>query len=153
MSENKPSQTDGVRLQTVLDLLNISAYKLAKLSGVTPAALYHIGSGNNKLSDSLIEKIVRRFDQVSYSYLKAGAGEPILQTDAEKRRQHSMFLLPGEKLVVEDKIDFSLKDENDRDLFRQVQELIYQQRKSNETLKHLVQENKEMKKLLLRNLQ
>ena len=64
-----------------------------------------------------------------------------------------MFLLPGEKLVVEDKIDFSLKDENDRDLFRQVQELIYQQRKSNETLKHLVQENKEMKKLLLRNLQ
>ncbi len=146
MSEKKLPQTDGQRLQTILDLMNISAFKLAKLSGVTPAAIYHVNSGLNKLSDSLIEKIVRRFDQVSYDYLKAGKGEPLLQTDIEKRKQHKMFLLPGEKLDETDKIDNSVREATN--LFRQVQELIYQQRKSNELLQSLVQENKEIKQLL-----
>lgn len=149
MSEKEPlqpPQTDSQRLQIVLDLMNISAFKLAKLSGVTPAAIYHINSGLNKLSDSLIEKIVRRFDNVSYAYLKSGKGEPLVQTPAEKRDQHRMFLLPGERLDETDKTNTSVKEPND--LFRQVQELIYQQRKSNELLQSLIQENIEIKQLL-----
>ena len=146
----KDSQSDGKRLQTILDLLNITSFKLAKLAGVTPAAIYHVIGGTNKLSDSLIEKIVRRFDQVSYSYLKAGKGDPLLKTAAEKRAQHNMFLLPGEKLDEVDKIDRSLSGEND--LFRQVQELIYQNKKSNDLLQDLIQENIEIKELLLQYL-
>ncbi len=141
-------QSDGKRLQTVLDLLNISAFKLAKLTGVTPAAIYHVIGGSNNLSDALIEKIVRRFDEISYVYLKSGKGEPILHTKEERRSQHNRFLLPGEKLNEEEKTEKSINV--DSDLFRQVQELIYQQKKSNDLLQVLVQENIKIKELLKR---
>jgi transcriptional regulator with XRE-family HTH domain len=146
--KDSSAQSGGKRLQTILDLLNISAFKLAKLTGVTPAAIYHVIGGSNNLSDALIEKIVRRFDDISYAYLKSGKGEPILQTKVERRSQHNRFLLPGEKLNEEDKIEKSVSGDNN--LFRQVQELIYQQKKSNDFLQVLVQENIEIKELLIR---
>ena len=148
--KESPAQNDGTRLQTILDLLNISAFKLAKLAGVTPAAIYHIIGGTNNLSDSLIEKIVRRFDEVSYAYLKSGKGEPILSNNTERRAQHNKFLLPGERLEEGDQFHKSISGESD--LFRQVQELIYQQKKSNDLLQVLVQENNQIKELLLQYL-
>lgn len=147
MAKATPAQNDATRLQTILDLLNISAFKLAKLVGITPASLYHILGGTNQISDNLAEKIIRRFDNISYAYLKGGTGDPILKTATERRNQHNLFLLPGEKL---DEVERS-ETETDlmkNDLYRQIQELIYQSKKSNDLMEKLIQENKEIKELL-----
>ena len=147
MSKTTPAQNDATRLQTVLDLLNISAFKLAKLVGITPASIYHILGGTNQISDNLAEKIIRRFDNISYAYLKKGTGDPILKTAPERRAQHNLFLLPGEKLDEVDRINTEVDPVKD-DLYRQVQELIYQAKKTNDFMEKLVQENKEIKELL-----
>ncbi|MGA9324794.1 MAG: hypothetical protein WBV47_01995, partial [Salegentibacter sp.] len=70
MTTSQPGQNDGKRLQTVLDSLYISANKMANLLEYkSPASIYHVLEGRNKLSSDMIEKIIKKFPSVNYKYL------------------------------------------------------------------------------------
>ena len=65
-------KSDSKKLQTVLDALNLSANAFYKKLGYkSHASVYHVLDPENKakLSQSMIEKIVKTFPNVNYDYL------------------------------------------------------------------------------------
>jgi len=53
--------------------------------------VYHVLEGRNKMSAGMIEGIIEKFPEVSYSYLKTGKGEPRLSNDSDRRAQRNLF--------------------------------------------------------------
>lgn len=92
MSTNKTTLSDAKKLQTILDLKFISANKLAHLLGYkSPASVYHVVEGRNNLSIDMISKIIKKFPDVNYRYLKDGKEEPILTDQSKIQVQKNMF--------------------------------------------------------------
>ncbi len=143
MTEKTNPQNDAQRLQTILERLDLSASKLSENVEINLTVIQSILNGDKDLSEDHIEKIIRKFKEVSYSYLKSGRGEILLHTDAEIRAQSNMFLLSGENLDAVDKLDFSVKNidlsfKKNINFISQVKEIISSPTSSSESTNSLL---------------
>lgn len=148
MNESTNNQSDKARLETIMNLLSLNAHKLAVNIKVTPAAIYHIIGDDEKngISKNLAEKIVKKYENVSYAYLVKGKGQPLLSTDSEIRAQKNMFLDPEDRRTI---MDFQKQNNEGTDLtYIQLQEIIYQSRRQTELFEKLLSDFKEMKDFL-----
>ena len=79
--------TDPQKMQTILDEIPISSYRLTQELNLSSGAIYHILNGKNKLSKNMIDKICNLYPEVNKKYLLKGIGEPIIEpnisTDSE----------------------------------------------------------------------
>lgn len=87
MNKSSSHLSDSKRLQTVLDTLNITAYKLAKKLGYkTPSSVYHVVEGRNQLSSDMIQGIIKNYPEVSFQFLKDGKGEALFSKSTDQSR-------------------------------------------------------------------
>lgn len=77
-------------MKNVLDALRYKAPSFAKELELTPNAIYNITKGENVISDDLIDKIVKKFPNVHYWYLKKGT-LPIIVTNSISQAQANIF--------------------------------------------------------------
>jgi hypothetical protein len=70
--------TDAQKMQTILDELSISPYRLTKELSLSSSAIYHVLSGKNQLSINIIDKICTLYPEVNKKYLIKGVGEPLV---------------------------------------------------------------------------
>jgi predicted transcriptional regulator len=57
--------TDSQKIQTILDELSISSYRLTQELNLSASAIYHVLSGKNQLSMNLIDKICTQYPEVN----------------------------------------------------------------------------------------
>jgi hypothetical protein len=97
--------SDAEIMQRILEELRYSALAFSKeLEYKSHASIDHILKGRNHISESLIDKVVLRFPEVNYWFLKKGQ-EPILLNDKLKRNQQNLFSKPLNTAQV----DYSLE--------------------------------------------
>jgi hypothetical protein len=75
----EPIITDAQKMQTILDELGISSYRLTQELNLSASAIYHVLSGKNQLSMNLINKICTTYPEVNKKFLVKGIGEPLIQ--------------------------------------------------------------------------
>lgn len=73
--------TDSERMQTILDEIGISSYRLTQEINLSSGAIYHVLSGKNKLSKNIIDKICTLYPDVNKKYLLKGIGEPMIESN------------------------------------------------------------------------
>ena len=79
-------------IEQVLQELRFSGLKFAKTLGYSSAGtIHHILSGKNKISDDLVNTIIKHFPEVNYWFLKAGK-LPILLDDKLARNQSNVIV-------------------------------------------------------------
>lgn len=149
-TQERQSQSEAVRLQTVIELLHISARKLATLLKYkSHGTVYHVLEGRNNLSPGMISKIVKKFPNVSYQYLKEGKGEPLLTRESEILAQQNIL---GLSKPIQDNLEKAVNQNHDPltyNVAQQLQLIIDNGMKANRLLEALLEENIEMKKLLV----
>jgi len=97
---------DSEILRAVLDALDIPADKFRKkLEYKSAATMGLILSGQNNLSDDMIDRIIKYYPQINYWYLKKGRLPVILE---EKLSQNQMNVLFG-KDQPKNGADYSLE--------------------------------------------
>ena len=83
---------DSEIIQQLLQELRFSGLKFAKTLGYSSAGtIHHILSGKNKISDDLVNTIIKHFPEVNYWFLKAGK-LPILLDDKLARNQSNIIV-------------------------------------------------------------
>ncbi len=88
---------DATRLNMVIEALELTKNSFGiKLEYKSPATIYHIIEGRNKISDGLISKVVNTFPKVSYNFLKNGV-EPVLLDEEQKVNQSNFFNIGDKK--------------------------------------------------------
>lgn len=65
------------RLQTILEIEHITASQLADTLGIQRGGVSHLLSGRNKPSFDFLERILRKFPEISAEWLITGQGKPI----------------------------------------------------------------------------
>jgi len=65
------------RLQTILDIEHITASQLADTLGIQRGGVSHLLSGRNKPSFDFLDRILRKFPEISAEWLITGQGKPI----------------------------------------------------------------------------
>lgn len=70
------------RLQTILEIEQITPSQLADTLGVQRGGISHLLSGRNKPSFDFLEKILRKYPNISAEWLITGQGKP-LRSDYE----------------------------------------------------------------------
>lgn len=109
----EPIITDAQKMQTILDELGISSYRLTQELNLSASAIYHVLSGKNQLSMNLINKICTTYPEVNKKYLIKGVGEPLI----EKKPSNT-----DEYLVVK-KQDFDEIKQDIKNLYELLQKL------------------------------
>lgn len=103
MSENIKEIPDSEIMEKVLAELRYSALAFAnELKYKSHSTIHHILCGRNKISDDLVDRIIKRFPEVHYWFLKKGQ-LPVLLNDKLTRNQANLL---GAKIGV-DNIDYS----------------------------------------------
>ena len=139
MNTKQNLKPDSERLQVIIDSLHISANKLAKLLNYkSPASIYHVLDGINSISGGMAERMVKKFPQVNYLYLRTGEGKPILDSKAEKQAQENLF---GSIIDGDDNLENSEGDYKENSLMQEIVML-------NQQMKSLVDSSERTNKLL-----
>lgn len=72
--------TDAQKMQTILDELGLSSYRLTQELNLSASAIYHVLSGKNQLSKNLIDKICTVYPEVNKKFLVKGIGEALIES-------------------------------------------------------------------------
>lgn len=105
--------TDAQKMQTILDELGISSYRLTQELNLSSSAIYHVLSGKNQLSMNVIDKICTLYPEVNKKFLVKGIGEPII----EKK------LSPDTDYILVKKQDFEQVKQDIKTLYELIQKL------------------------------
>ena len=104
-NESLKNIPDSEIMKKVLAELRYSALAFSKELGYSShSSIDHILHDRNKISANLIDKIIKRFPEINYWFLKKGQ-EPIILNDKLKRNQANLF----GKTVVAELPDYSLE--------------------------------------------
>jgi hypothetical protein len=103
--DNNKEISDSQIMKRILEELRYSALAFSKeLDYKSHASIDHILKGRNQISDSLVDKVIMRFPEVNYWFMKKGQ-EPIILNDKLKRNQQNLF---GKSIPLETP-DYSLE--------------------------------------------
>jgi len=90
-SEKNKLIADAVIMDKLLHELRYSALAFSqKLQYKSHSSIYHILNGENNISESLMDKIIKEFPEVNYWFLKKGQ-MPIILSDKLKQNQVNLF--------------------------------------------------------------
>lgn len=114
-------KTDSERLTEVMNELGVNAYGLSKSLGYKePTTVYHIIKGRQGMSMKFMERIVKKYPQISFLFLKEGTGEVVLGKKEMIAQNNLLGISPIEKakedLILEslellhEKLDKLLKE-------------------------------------------
>jgi hypothetical protein len=105
MKEEAKTISDAEIMKELLSVLRYSGLAFAKeLEFKSHSSIHHILTGQNSISDSLVDKIVKKFPHVNYWYLKKGK-LPIILEDKSMQVQANLFGSKAEK----EKPDYNLE--------------------------------------------
>ncbi|TYP76236.1 hypothetical protein [Aquimarina intermedia] len=131
----KKQTEDAVRLNKVLEKLGITGNELSReLDYKSPSSVYQIleGHQNKKLSNKMINKIIARFPQISYKYLKKGEGDVLVEDSTNAILKAEIF---GSTYKVPQNINLKNEDLSLITLKR----ILEENQKTNELLQHLLE--------------
>ncbi|WP_395073807.1 hypothetical protein [Flavobacterium sp.] len=78
MKKSQKEIEDSVILQNVIDALGVRIPEFrTKIGYSTNTTIYNVLHGVNGISIDMINRIITKYPEVSYLYLKKGVGEPI----------------------------------------------------------------------------
>lgn len=78
MKKIKKSLTDPEILQNVIDAIGVRIPEFrTKIGYATNTTIYNVMKGVNGISSDMINRILNKYPEVSYLYLKRGEGHPI----------------------------------------------------------------------------
>lgn len=97
---------DSEIMKNVLKELRHNANSLSKELDVTPMAIYYVTRGENKLSQNLIDKIIKKFPNVHYWYLVKGQLPILLENQKFIQNQDNLF---NSAVVTKEGNDYSLE--------------------------------------------
>lgn len=98
--------TDAEIMQQLLKELRFSGLKFAQTLGYSSAGtIHHILTGKNKISDDMVNTIIKHFPEVNYWFLKSGK-LPILLDDKLARNQTNVLF---GKEQASSKVDYGLE--------------------------------------------
>ncbi len=103
------------RLQTILDIEHLSASQLADALGIQRGGISHLLSGRNKPSFDFLERILRKFPEISAEWLITGNGKPIKDEFVSKASNYSFDGLDNDKELFEiqnDNEEYLISDSN-----------------------------------------
>jgi hypothetical protein len=124
--------TDSDKVLKVIEALELNVNSFTnKLEYKSPATVAHVVKGVNQLSDGMIVRIINKFTNVNYNFLKNGEGEPLLNEE-EKINQTNIFNIGEPK---SDMLDFI-------QLPKKINKLIDQQEITNDLLRELLEQKK-----------
>lgn len=90
-TEDNKEITDAKIMEQVLAELRYSALAFAnELKYKSHSTIHHILCGRNKISDDLVDRIIKRFPEVHYWFLKKGQ-LPVLLNDKLSRNQANLL--------------------------------------------------------------
>ncbi|MGH2666104.1 helix-turn-helix domain-containing protein [Flavobacterium sp.] len=130
--------TDSEKINKVLEALDLTIHSFTKKLKYSSSTIYHVINGKNKLSPSMIERIMITFPVVSYRFLKEGEGEVLLD-ESQKKNQMNMFNILDEK---HDNVDSAIMLEKLNTLIMLQQRGNELQVQTNELLKELLETKK-----------
>lgn len=81
------------RLQTVLDIEHITASQLADALGIQRGGVSHLLSGRNKPSYDFLERMLRKYPNISAEWLITGKGKPIREDSQHSPSSNSSISL------------------------------------------------------------
>ena len=88
------------RIQNIIENYELSSNTFAKEINVNRSTVSHILSGRNKPSIEVLQKILKRFPEVSANWLLLGQGAMLeLQTKASKRANDPKSSLSDSKTI------------------------------------------------------
>lgn len=82
---------DAEIMKNILKELRYTANSLSKELELTPMAIYLVLNGKNKLTQNLIDKIIKRFPNVHYWYLIKGQLPILLENQKLIQNQDNLF--------------------------------------------------------------
>jgi hypothetical protein len=106
--------TDSEKMQTILDEIPITPYRLTQELNISPGAIYHVISGKNNLSKNLIDKICNLYPNVSKNYLLRGEGKPLIENKISSDSDY----------ILVKKQDFEQVKKDIKNLYDMLQKLI-----------------------------
>lgn len=95
--------SDKEIIQNVMDSLGIKSPEFAKeleLSSVT--SIYNIKNGVHGISNEMINKIITKYPEVNYLYLKRGQGTPLRNQGADTTIQKNLFSKTTKEITLHD---------------------------------------------------
>jgi transcriptional regulator with XRE-family HTH domain len=105
MENSKKELEDSVIITNLLKELRYTQRAFALKIGITGPAIYNITNGINKISQGLIDRIIKEFPQVHYWYLANGKLPIILENPKLIHNQNNLFNTASPK----DGVDYSLE--------------------------------------------
>jgi plasmid maintenance system antidote protein VapI len=124
--------SDSDKVLKVIEALELNVNSFTnKLEYKSPSTVSHVIKGLNQLSDGMIVRIINKFPNVSYNFLKNGQGE-VLLSEEEKINQTNFFNIGEPK---SDMFDFI-------QLPKKIDKLIEQQEITNDLLRELLEQKK-----------
>src|SRR5690554_2392862 len=105
MSEEKEVRypEDAQKMENILNALGVTAYAIAKETGYTYGALYHVRKGINSLSSEMADRMVDAYPILNIRYLKFGE-LPVVLSKNEVIRQSRFLKDPHTKETPTDAI-------------------------------------------------
>lgn len=105
-------------IQNVMDALGVKAPEFAKKIGLaTTTTIYNVKNEVHGISNDLINRIIDKYPEVNYLYLKRGQGSPLRSSGPDATIQknilgkslkeitlHELYLLPGKVEKLERRI-------------------------------------------------
>lgn len=83
---------DSEIMKQVMEALRFSGLKFGQTLGYNSSGtIHHILSGKNRISDDLVNNIIKKFPEVNYWFLKAGK-LPVLLDDKLARNQSNVII-------------------------------------------------------------
>jgi hypothetical protein len=96
MGEFKKKEDKEI-IEEVIHALRLNKKKLAEeLEYKSHMSIYYVADGVNKLSDDMINRIMIRFPEVNYLFLKTGEGT-VLNTKVKQNQQENIFNIKNKK--------------------------------------------------------
>lgn len=105
MNTEKNVISDSEIMKQVLSALRYSGLAFAKkLEYSSAGTIHHILNGKNRISDDLVNNIIKHFPEVNYWFLKKGQS-PVILNEKPKTNEHKIL---GTKVGV-DSSDYGLE--------------------------------------------
>ena len=87
--------TDTQIIEKLLGALHLTANSLSvELNYSSPSSIYHIINGINNISEGFAQRVVAKFTNVNYLFLKKGELPVLLDDDVVKAQENTLYSGP-----------------------------------------------------------
>lgn len=116
---------DKVIIEDVIHALRLNKKSFSKeLKYKSHMSIYYVADGTNRLSEDMINRIMIRFPEVNYLFLKTGQGNPIASKEERKNQENIFNIEQNKKTPFQDFVDLPERIKSMEQKMDQMLELI-----------------------------